>query len=560
LNAYFVGVNLRIVTLLVLLSSTACAGTTAPRAIPDSNAMPQTLQAAVHHRAPMGGAQVLLTLPAIAPAQPVPTPGIVFTRLSSATQSVAGTFGSSKIPAIVLSSQTTGCAESSDGLTCTVALSIPVGTARLTLYTYASPDGKGKPLATASERLTVSAANGQTVSPQSWLGIAASYKLAFSKKRFHQGVPSSTVISLYAIDAARAIIPSNQISGPSGKPLHMQLHFVGAYPEKLALPDDLPFTSVTFPYDGRLSGSSSINAIAMNPNSKTVYATATLRFTQGLVGPGQLFVQGTGATTSDPERLLQFAPGASGTDAPLRIYNFGGGPIWANAQGEFWAGPFDSGDNDSSASWLEKYDANGEGIERITPAPKDVMLAAAVDPNENVYTIEGQVDDDYGCSLIAGTVRVYSAAGGWQLTRRFPLSGNSCSYEMAADANGDIFVGSYTSGAATVQEYAPSSNTYVPTTQYTLPPTSVIGIAVDSQGNLFVQSFGTLLEYPKSGGQQSVLPGTVIGRFALDAHDNLYLSSYGIVYEYAPGQTSPLRTVALFGYGEGTVQAIAAGP
>ncbi|HEY1653707.1 MAG TPA: hypothetical protein VGF86_01180, partial [Candidatus Tumulicola sp.] len=142
-------VNSRVTFLIAAgtLLLAACHGANASNTIP---AAPSGADIA-----PVGQARVSLALPVIVPQQPRPVPGIADSRLSSATHSVAGTFASREIPPVALSASTPGCVAQSDGLHCMVALNVPVGSAQLNLSTYASANGTGKPLARASEHLTV---------------------------------------------------------------------------------------------------------------------------------------------------------------------------------------------------------------------------------------------------------------------------------------------------------------------------------------------------------------------------------------------------------------------
>src|SRR5580698_9848490 len=82
---------------------------------------------------------------------------------------------------------------------------------------------------------------------------------------------------------------------------------------------------------------------------------------QGTAEVAQLFVYGDGFPSSLPGRMLEYPAGASGSDAPLRNYTFRRGPIWAGTGGEFWVGPF-------AHRWMEKYDATGKVIERLSAA------------------------------------------------------------------------------------------------------------------------------------------------------------------------------------------------
>jgi hypothetical protein len=524
---------------------------TACHASTGSNTMLPASPSSMHASASRGQAYIKLTLPVIVPAHPDPIPGLAPTRLSSATHSLAGTFGSFKLTPIVLTMQTPGCTARSDGLHCTVALPVPAGNALLTASTFASSDGTGTSLATASQKIDVKAGRRTNATP-AWVAIAATYKLAFTKRVFSQGIPASTVISFYAIDAAGAIVPSNVVEGHAGGVVQARLRLSGDYPQTIALPGNAPFTTAPFAYSGRLSGSTTVSALPIgSAAARSAYASGTLLYRSGASGSGQLFIFGDGDGYGS--RLIEWAAGASGTDAPLRTYALAAGPVWANAAGDFWAGPFGSG----AKTWMEKYDAAGRGLVRITPVRGAYIVAGAVDRSENVYVaVQSLGASPQGC-----TVYVYSAKYVWKSQRSF-YAGYSCPAAIAADTHGNVYLASLDDGD-TIAEYGPTASgpEAQPIRTLAIPPDEVVGLAIDSTGTVYLQSYATLLKYPAgSSTAQQALPGVVIGRFALDPHDNVYVSSYGIVYEYAPGETAAMRTVSLFGSGDGLVEAIAAGP
>jgi hypothetical protein len=545
----------------------ACHG-----ALSSSSVVPAALTRA-DARPRAGNAIVLLTLPPIVTAKTVLSPGIVPIRLSSATASVGGTFGSSKIGPVALTAQTPGCSVESDGLHCVIAISVPAGSNLLTARTFASPDGSGKPLAIASEQLSVFAGSQNYASPKTWIGQAATLKIGLSKKNFRQGVPSSTTISFYGIDAGGAIIPSNVVAGPTRKRVTAQLKISGAYPQTIALPSNAPFTSVVFPYDGRLSGTMTIAAIPTSTTSKTIFATTSMRLLPGPAERGQLFVYGAPSSASSNDTLMQFAAGVSGNAAPLRTYTFGGPPLEANGNGEFWAGPIKKQSfNIYSPSWIEKYDAQGNGVFRLTPSTGGLLFGAAVDPSENVYTIESDIDIYGECSLDGPTIQVYSAGRGWKVSRSVAVDFDACYFVMAADAQGHAFVAYYDPGSyyspgaeAGLEEYGSLPNqSFGIIRRWKVPPSGAGGLAVDSHGDIFISYGTTLYEFPHgSHKMQPLALGTPVGSFALDAHDNIYVSGPTTIKVFAPGATTPMRTISLPaqpGQAAYVISGLAAGP
>jgi hypothetical protein len=533
-----------------------------------SNAVLPASSSIVGASAPKDRARVLLTLAVIAPPRPDPVPGIVSTRLSSATQSVAGTFGRSKVGPVALDAGTAGCTTQTDGLHCTVAMNVPLGTNQLDLSTFASRDGTGKPLATASEQLTVVAGSQNYATPKAWTAIAATYRLGFTKKIFKQGVPASTTISFLGIDAGGAIIPSNDISGSTGKAIKAQLQFAGNYPHTIALPENLPFTSATFAYDGRLSGTTVVTAIPVAPKAKTVYASAKMVQQQGSTENGQLYVYGS-TTAYGSGELVQFAAGASGAGAvPLRTYQMNGAPLWADTGGKFWA-LFDEGLGPyKPPNWMEEFDSTGRGLARVDSPGNDFpFIIAAVDPKRNIYAAEGQRNESYPpCDLIAYMqVTVYAAARGWKPAGTLTLD-SGCPRALAADSAGNLYIAysdeyySGSGGSASIMEYSTGSGSSLKRS-ISVPYGRVGGLDVDSHGNIFVSTSDRLYEYSrKSRTPSEILPNITIGAFTLDAHDNLYVVSGGSIQEYAPGASTPIRTIPVSVTGLVYIWSIVAAP
>jgi hypothetical protein len=279
---------------------------------------------------------------------------------------------------------------------------------------------------------------------------------------------------------------------------------------------------------------------------------ATLRDRPSTAARPQLFVYGDAFTSHLPNTMLEYPAGATGSDAPLRTSSLRRGPIWAGATGDFWTAPF-------AHRWMEQYDATGKGIARITASTGNAFLAGAVDPEGNVYTV---VYKNNG-SCLNPSVNVYSADKLRKIARAFATAG-PCPSAIAADSAGDVFLAYRLDryGRASVSKYGPGAKgpSARPISTFGISSAEIIGIAVNSEDTVFVQSWGTLYEYPRDAPGRQALPGIVIGRFALDPHDNLYISSYGVIYEYAPGSTTAMNTLALAGSGIGTVYRIAAGP
>jgi hypothetical protein len=510
--------------------------------------------------------RLVLTLPVIAPAHVIPQ--LSAPMLSSATQSIAGTFGTRKVGPIALSSQTRGCSVASDGLHCTINVSEPVGKNKLELATFASTDGTGSQLAVSTPlKVNVYAGLKNAATPV-WSGRAATFRIAISTRPLQQGVAATVVVTLFAIDAAGAVIPSTSVLDQTGKQVYWSGTAAPPYDTSFQFVNgplgNLPYSSENFDYDGRTAETVKVKAIGAGQ----VYARATLRVKPGVASPAQIF-SWTGNTIDQTNAavLLQFGADATGNVAPLRTWQLDAPVVSANADGTFWSGPYTQNGNPTT-SWAQEYNASGALLEQVTPLPASVQFVGsglAADPNNNLYGVQDSVydGDNYGTP----TLTEYSAASSWKkIVRQINLPSVEYGYSaLAFDRRGNVFVGlaaGYPGGE--ILEYGPTqSGSAAPTRTIDLPfgggtANVAQSISVDSTGNLYTYVrgiagvfLGQLLEYTP-GATTPTYPAYPFGRvnaFALDDQDNAYIEgSLGttgqyVIEEFAPGSTTAMRTI-----------------
>jgi hypothetical protein len=524
---------------------------------PGAAALPNIeVQEGVGHPA-VGVGDVVVKLPPVVPASP--QPGIFKRGLSPSTLSLSWSFASSKLRRIALNPQTQGCTTIASGLTCTLVLAVPAGKGMLSLQTYATANGSGKPLATASEAATVFAGQKNIVAPPKFLGLATRFILSITPSSLTQGVPADVAIALDGIDASGAVVPSPAVLGPDGKPVRWVAQAQGPYAASLFPVLGIPhaaFTPVTLSYDGRLAGVERI--ILSAARGKASYPSGSISIAAGPTAPASIFVwngfQNSYNPVSPPSALEQFSASASGNAAPLRTYQLGGPALLAESDGSFWSGPIGLQSGSAVTNWIEQYLVNGKGVARLKPVPGRVFGSVAFDIKQNLYAAEAIVKP--GLCYNTGTIDVYSAASSWtKLTRQLDVSfGYSlCTAPLAADSSGNVFIVDENGNRPRIDEYAAGySGKVKPSQVFTLGYNQTVrAMVTDSNGNLFAVVDGQVLELSSSS-----LPAshpfaiTNASGVAMDAQNTLYVTTYAFgstpasIAEYPRGASTPALMIA----------------
>ena len=109
--------------------------------------------------------------------------------------------------------------------------------------------------------------------------------------------------------------------------------------------------------------------------------------------------------------LTAFAKSASGDAEPVVSRPLNASPLWANAQRVLWSGPFAT--SLYGTYWFERDAPGSSSIRVYPPRMQGVFAAGAVDAEQNVYALEGQVSNGTaGCLLFDAHLEVYQA-GRW---------------------------------------------------------------------------------------------------------------------------------------------------
>jgi hypothetical protein len=535
-----------------------------------SNANVPALQAAhsMLQRSPNAVGTVSVTLPVIVAPNTVPTPPPGESggdALSSATQSIAGTFGSEKLKAIALTATTKGCQPESDGLHCRITLRIHPGAHVLNLTTYASLDGSGEPLAVDNSYYPVTIVAGKnTPILGDFYGYAKSFTTTISPAAVTQGFPANVTASLWGVDAAGKIIPEPAVYGTNGKVVTTKRAVKsGPYAAKdihIGYATNAIFSDV-LAYDGRLSGSETFLFPGSRENAGVTYGSATLTMNPGSPGVAQIAVWPFGPSATRLGTLALFSAGANGNAPPWRTYIMEGPPISMDVTGAFWAGPFTTDQQATGKTWIARYDNSGAALANVKPSSGLSFVGAATDSKQNLFAVQGTLkrrgNQGYICPADEPELAMYSASSGYtNVVRAVDLQSAQCPASVTVDRKGNTYV---TRPYGVVDEYAPNVNGDAP------PIRSFTGstrsMATDSAGDVYQAGnysqsnpscINCLRKFaPGSNTPVYILPTVYPVAIAIDAHDNLYVleeqgefePNYSIAV-YPPGATTPTRTIA----------------
>jgi hypothetical protein len=453
---------------------------------------------------------------------------------------------------------------------CKVTMDVPAGQGQtLSLTTLGMHD---QILAQATQAVNIIAGKTQSVAPR-FQAVARSLALRASTGRFWQGSPGLSAISVYGVDASGNLIPSQDVVGPSGKPIGgITLSASGPYTQKRMVDNGatfppfrgLPFSSAAFRYDGRFSGTETITATMRNGEFPPASLALTLE-PEKTVPTAEIFAatENPGGELGSSDQVVEFAPGVSGNVSPLRALTFREGalvPFGADGHGGFWAGGTNGG--------AVRYDGAGK---RVDSGPRletgQYISLGALDSNYNLYVaFYDEWGGEVSCSGQPNYVRRYAAGfGSGRILGTLSLEWDCVVRYLAVDGLGDLYVGEYSQNPlgsnANIVEYGPSSPSGARSIVRTISQTSnayfggmstLQPFAGDAKGNLFeVNLPGStgLLEYPAgSTTPQTVLEGIPIGAFSLDRHGHIFAevptsATAFSIEEFAPGSTIPMRTI-----------------
>jgi hypothetical protein len=296
---------------------------------------------------------------------------------------------------------------------------------------------------------------------------------------------------------------------------------------------------------------------------------------------GQLFVwngqPGYASANSNgkPASLVIFPKTAHGDVAPAADYPFGAPVLAVATAGRYWTGPFNPNAGGTEPTSVSLYASGGLLLQKVLPTNRKYFIGAAVDANQNLYTVQGetQLRTDGGCASSDDNIYEYSAADSWAKPVRAlriskPLISN-CLVPVAIDMSRHFYLGFSTDihgvGPGDIRQYTLNANGHVRLSRViALPPPQQSGpvalnyissLSVDSHNDLFALVNNALVTYKRGSGKpKSVLPGLTIVAFALDAQDNIYAviqvtppnlagRAHYAIEVFAAGSTTPMRTI-----------------
>jgi hypothetical protein len=304
-----------------------------------------------------------------------------------------------------------------------------------------------------------------------------------------------------------------------------------------------------------------------------------------------IYVTNAGSLNGDADSVTMYASGNSGNVAPvLTITGADTGladptSIGLDSSGNLYVA--NSGDQIGGADSVTVYTAgsNGDALPSATISGSSTGLTVpsgiALDSSNNIYVVNN------GSSVgVTDSVTIYASGSNGNVAPSITISGSNTGLDspggIAIDSGGNLYItndGSVFGGADSITVYAPASNgNAVPTdTLLALGLDTPTGIAVDSNGNLYVANDGstdgdvdTVTVYPLN----DILPSATIGSdtgldqpsgIALDSSGNIYVTNQGSttggmdsVTVYLPGSYANMTANATI-VGSGTSLALPSG-
>jgi hypothetical protein len=490
-----------------------------------------------------GPVKLTITLPAIQPANARVDWASGPNLLSAATRSVAGTVGTHAFGPVALSASQTGCEATSGGLGCTFSIRVAPGDdQRLQLQTYASKNGTGPALATATLTLNVRAGAERFAAPHVY-GIARHIAAGPLEATVHQGTWQPVPIVVYGVDAAKAPIPSAAIVDSSDARIESvaAVTLAGFVNATLKGSDDAPIaccgvTDRTFSYDGLHAGRETFTV-------KTPGLTAISTTLRALRGSSALATIVTGSSyansSTDVNFVEQYLSNANGNAAPVRSFvaqNGNNRPFGEDEQGNFWVGG-------------THFSNTGATLGTVALPAQTNGLAR--DGAGNLYAATH-------CSIFEYAAGAYGTP---TPIRRILYPNCTIGSQLAIDGDGNIFVsidGSAGAPAGIVEFAAHAGSGITAPIRTIVAPFGgghdIVGLDADAAGNLYALdvngSTTNLLQFaPGATVGKALLPGVSIQTFAVDDGGGIYARVYGATESgsleyFPPGSNAPVQIIS----------------
>jgi hypothetical protein len=404
--------------------------------------------------------------------------------------------------------------------------------------TYAGTGIHGE-LARGSVTIPVVRGENKEIVPVLW-SIARNFKLSVQRSSLPRGSVAVDHFTVFAVDAAKASIPSSEIVSASGIKLQ---HDMYVQTSGLDSNQGGRFRCCgilgKFTYGGLQTGFETI--VLTVPGYASRFVTITI--TPGAKTLEQLITQGRIHESSGSPGALSFIEefplSADGDVSPSRSFVL---TIRGEATPQTFFGEDGEGDFWSSDAKL----SNQGSLVGFQGEP--TVIAAAVDRAGNVYDV-GDIVNGGDCSMQEFAAGMY---GNQPPVRQIdrgtcdPFSGT-----VAVDGTGNLYY--YTPTAPTIAVYAPGTGGSVTpsrTLSFPSPPGANVQLAADAAGNLYALSYPQFLKFtPSATTGQALLPGVPVRSFAVDDDGNIYAnvsaSSSGpaSIEFFATGASTPARII-----------------
>ena len=485
-----------------------------------------------------GTERIVITIPHDTPSS---ARGRTPRYISIATQSVKLIVPGAAPVTLALTSSNPNCVQTQSALVCTVDLPVPIGTTTVTISTYASTDGTGTPLSTATLSITV--VGGQVTTLDVTLNPVVSgmsMTVGTGQTLVVPGTPSTTTLLVTPVDAAgRTIIGPGAYVDAAGNPVTITITdsdtsgATSVSPKMFGSPAD--GNTVTVNYNGATISNFTVTS---SVSSSTF---ASLPFT--VKPPGQVVYVGgypCGASNTRPQTSIgEFAAPANGSTtlgANLGSVTASGqaDAIGVNRHGDVFM---------DFVGAVNRYAPNAVG----TPSP---VASVNLPANEQSFAMAADSTGGFWVSALDNAFTTsflhYAAnANGNALPDRtvtgiagLPAGYNLTDSGLALDSHDNVYVVAVSSSSTPrVYELAPTANGSAVT-----PIASFAFGATDGAPRLTVdQHTDTLWKYPVN-----VFSGTVkISSSGMSAVPNATFPSGRLLYTRNNGDTYRPFSLAL---------------
>ena len=133
---------------------------------------------------------------------------------------------------------------------------------------------------------------------------------------------------------------------------------------------------------------------------------------------GQPEILVTNYNAGIPTTAVVFAKGARANAVPLRSFRTKVPVFGIRSDGTYWSGPIYTASGPGVGGYVERHSANGKVMEKIAGSAYEPLKGASTNRNGDILVVGWQgYPSGYGCVILTGTIRLFSAASSYKQSR-----------------------------------------------------------------------------------------------------------------------------------------------